>query len=58
MTCVYWTVGQYDIVLTLEGSGQAVTTALLKLGSQDNVRTQTLRGYAAEEFKALLAKAV
>ena len=53
---VYWTVGQYDIVVTMEGSDQAVTAALLKVGSQGNIRTQTLRGYSAEEFEALVAK--
>jgi len=56
MKSVYWTVGQYDIVATLEGSDQAVTAALLKLGAQGNVKTQTLRGYTAEEFKGVLAK--
>jgi uncharacterized protein with GYD domain len=53
---VYWTVGHYDLVLTVEGSDQAVTSALLKLGSQGNVRTETLRGYSADEIKGLLAK--
>lgn len=53
---VYWTVGSYDIVATLEGSDEAVTAGLLKMGSAGNVRTQTLRGYAPDEMKALLAK--
>ena len=53
---VYWTVGHYDLVVTLEGSDQAVTSALLKLGSQGNVRTETLRGYSVDEIKDLLAK--
>lgn len=35
---------------------QAVTSALLKLGSQGNVRTETLRGYSPEEFKELLSR--
>jgi uncharacterized protein with GYD domain len=53
---VYWTVGAYDIVATLEGSDEAVTAGLLKMGSGGNVRTQTLRGYSADEMKGLLAK--
>jgi uncharacterized protein with GYD domain len=53
---VYWTVGHYDIVLTVEGTDQAVTSALLKLGSQGNVRTETLRGYTPEEIKTLLSR--
>ena len=52
---VYWTVGHYDIVVTVEGTDQAVTSALLKVGSQGNVRTETLRGYAMDEMKGLLA---
>ena len=53
---VYWTVGRYDIVLTVEGSDEAVTAAMLKLGAQGNVHTETLRGYAIDEMKSLLAK--
>jgi uncharacterized protein with GYD domain len=53
---IYWTVGAHDIVLTIEGSDQAVMTALLKLGAQGNVRTQTLRAFTLEEMKGLTAK--
>jgi uncharacterized protein with GYD domain len=53
---VYWTVGAYDIVVTLEGSDEALTTGLLKLGAQGNVRTQTLRGLSLDEMKGLVAK--
>jgi len=51
---VYWTVGQYDMVVVLEGADEAVTTGLLKLGSLGNVRSQTLRGYSADEFKNIV----
>jgi uncharacterized protein with GYD domain len=53
---VYWTVGQYDVVLVVEGSDEAITSALLKLGSLGNVRTQTLRGFSAEEMKRIISK--
>jgi uncharacterized protein with GYD domain len=53
---VYWTVGQYDVVLVMEGSDEAVTSALLKVGSLGNVRTQTLRGFSAEEMKRIISK--
>jgi uncharacterized protein with GYD domain len=53
---IYWTVGRYDIVLTVEGSDEAVTAALLKLGAQGNVRTETMRGYPIDEMKGLLAR--
>jgi uncharacterized protein with GYD domain len=53
---VYYTVGHYDIVLVLEGTDEAVTTALLKVGSLGNVRTQTLRGFSAEEMQQMVSK--
>jgi len=53
---VYWTVGKYDIVTTLEGSDEAVTAALLKLGTLGNVRTQTLRAFSQDEFARILKK--
>ena len=53
---VYYTIGQYDIVLTIEGSEQDVTAALFKLGAQGNVRTQTLRGFSVDEMKGLLGR--
>ena len=52
----YWTVGAYDIVTTLEGSDEAVTATLLKLGTQGNVRTQTLRAFTADEFGKIVKK--
>ena len=51
---VHWTVGAYDVVAMVEGQDDAVTAALLKLGSAGNVSTQTLRAYSADEFKAIV----
>ena len=53
---VHYTVGNYDIVTVVEGSDEAVTTALLKLGSLGNIRTQTLRAFSADEMKAIITK--
>lgn len=53
---VYWTVGHYDIVVVVEGSDEAVTSALLSVGSLGNVRTQTLRGFSADEMKRIVSK--
>ena len=50
----YWTVGSHDLVITLEGTDEAVTTALLKLGSLGNVRSQTLRAYPIDQMKSIL----
>jgi uncharacterized protein with GYD domain len=51
----YYTVGAYDIVTITEGTGEALTAALLKVGSMGNIRTQTMRGFSPEEFKKILA---
>lgn len=53
---VYYTVGHYDIVVIVEGTDEAVTAALLKVGSLGNVRTETLRGYSVDEMKTILGK--
>ena len=45
-----------DAVMVMEGSDEAVTTALLKVGSLGNVRTETLRGFSLEEMKKLVGK--
>jgi uncharacterized protein with GYD domain len=53
---VHYTVGAYDIVTVVEGSDEAVTAALLKLGSLGNIRTQTMRAFSPEEIKAIIGK--
>jgi uncharacterized protein with GYD domain len=52
----YWTVGNYDIVMVLEGPDEAVTSTLLKGGSLGNVRSQTLRAFTMGEMKRMLSK--
>jgi uncharacterized protein with GYD domain len=51
-----WTVGAYDVVTITEGPEEAQTALLLAIGSLGNVRTQTLRGYSAAEFKKIIAQ--
>jgi uncharacterized protein with GYD domain len=53
---VHWTVGRYDLVVVLEGSDEAVTSTLLKIGSLGNVRTETMRGYSLDDFKKIIGK--
>jgi uncharacterized protein with GYD domain len=50
----YYTVGHHDMVVILEGTDEAVTTALLKTGSLGNVRSETLRGFSAEETRKII----
>ena len=51
---LYYTVGHYDIVAVMEGSDEAVTTALLKVASLGNVRTETLRGFSLDDMKKMV----
>jgi uncharacterized protein with GYD domain len=53
---MYYTVGHYDIVAVMEGSDEAVTTALLKVASLGNVRTETLRGFSLDDMKKIIGK--
>ena len=54
---VYWTMGAHDVVLILEApNDEAVTTAMLGLGSLGNVRTQTVRAFSASEMKEIVSK--
>jgi uncharacterized protein with GYD domain len=38
----------------MEGSDEAVTTALLQVGSLGNVRTETLRGFSLDDMKKIV----
>jgi uncharacterized protein with GYD domain len=52
----YYTVGHYDVVVIMEGSEEAVTAALLKVGSLGNVKTETLRSFSVDEMKKIIGK--
>jgi uncharacterized protein with GYD domain len=52
-----WTIGRYDIVLTCDlPDDEAATLFALQVGRQGAVRTETLRGFTADEMDAMLAK--
>ena len=54
---LYWTVGQYDVVATLEAPDAATVTAvILSAGALGNVRTQTLAAFSADEMRGILDK--
>jgi uncharacterized protein with GYD domain len=54
---IYWTLGQYDVVATLEAPDTATVTAVnLSVGALGNVRTQTLPAFSAEELGGILGK--
>ena len=54
---IYWTLGQYDVVVSLEAPDAATVTALsLNLCALGNVRTQTLAAFSADEMDRILGK--
>jgi uncharacterized protein with GYD domain len=58
VTQALWTMGAYDVVLLLEAPDDETLTAFaLKLASQGNVKTQTLRAFSREQMERILAKA-
>jgi uncharacterized protein with GYD domain len=55
---IYWTLGNHDIVSIVDApDGETLAAALLKLASQGNLRTTTLRALSAEEMRGVIAKA-
>ena len=56
---IYWTLGRYDIVTTIEAPDDVSVTALgLTLGKSGNLRTETLRAFSQADMAAILAKVV
>ena len=49
-----WTAGSCDGVLILSGEEQKILRCLADLVELGNVRTETLRAFDAEEFKAIV----
>lgn len=53
---IYWTTGQYDMVVITEGTEEALATVLLSVAKLGNVRSQTLRAMDQETFQRVLGK--
>jgi len=54
---IFWTLGAYDVVLTLEAQDDAAMTAFgLSVGALGNIHTQTLRAFNADEMQAIIGK--
>jgi uncharacterized protein with GYD domain len=51
----YLTMGRYDLVCVIEGpDDEAVARALLALGSQGNVQTETLKAWKEDDFRKIV----
>ncbi len=56
---LYWTMGQYDLVTVVEApDDETATSLLLSAGALGNIRSQTLRGFSAEEMGKIIGKMV
>ena len=54
---IFWTLGEYDLVVLLEANDDASLTAFnLGVCSAGNVKFQTLRAFSRDETSALLGK--
>ena len=54
---IYWTLGRYDVVLTLEAPNDETAAAVLaKAGSLGNLKSHTLRAFSEKEMDQILAK--
>lgn len=53
---IYWTAGQYDMVVITEGTEEALATVLLSVAKLGNVRSQTLQAMDQETFQRVLGK--
>ena len=52
----YLTMGRYDLVCVIEGpDDETVARALLTLGSQGNVQTETLTAFTEAQFRKITA---
>ena len=55
MTAFYLTLGHYDFVFVSEfPNDEAAAKALLAIGSQGNIHTQTLRAFSEDEYRKLI----
>jgi uncharacterized protein with GYD domain len=53
---IYMTMGQYDLVVIAEApDDEAAAKAVLSLGMQGNVSTETMRAFNQEEFGRIIA---
>ncbi|MBI4388281.1 MAG: GYD domain-containing protein [Candidatus Omnitrophica bacterium] len=54
---IFWTLGQYDVVVTMEAADDEAAAALMmKVGSLGNLKSQTLRAFTEAEVDCFLPK--
>jgi len=54
---IYWTLGQYDLVVVIEAPDELSATAFaMTIGAAGNTRSETLRAFSGEEMQVVLGK--
>ena len=54
---IYWTLGAYDVVLTMEApDDETVAAILMKVGSFGNLKSQTLRAFSEVEVNSFISR--
>jgi len=54
---IYWTLGVYDVVATMEApSDEVVASLMMKAGSLGNVKSHTLRAFSESEIDRIISK--
>jgi uncharacterized protein with GYD domain len=54
---IYWTLGQYDLVVITEfPDDEALSAAVLRLAQLGNVRSTTLRAFDRDAMRSILAR--
>ena len=54
---IYWILGQYDVVLTLDApDDETIASLMMKVGSLGNLKCQTARAFDETEIDALLSR--
>ena len=52
---VYYTVGQFDMIVIVEGDEQSAVASLLASNALGNIRSQTMLAYSVDEMKDITA---
>lgn len=56
-TDIYWTLGSHDIVSIVDApDDESLAAGLLAVAGAGNVRTTTVRAFAADEMRSLISK--
>ena len=54
---IFWTLGAYDLVVTMEGpNDETAASLMMKLGAVGNLKSQTLRAFTESEIDPITSR--